>query len=68
MESNDLSTIKSAQEDLTRTSHKLAEAMYAKTSAKAGGPGPQAQAGAESGGQKSQEDVVEAEYEDVSKK
>jgi len=68
MESNDLSTIKSAQEELTRSSHKLAEAMYAKTSAKAGGPGPEAEAGAGAEGKKSQEDVVEAEFEDVSKK
>jgi len=68
MESNDLSTIKSAQEELTRSSHKLAEAMYAKTSAKAGGPGPEAEAGAGGEGKKSQEDVVEAEFEDVSKK
>ena len=32
MESNDVSTMKSAQEELTRSSHKLAEAMYAKAS------------------------------------
>jgi hypothetical protein len=30
MESNDAATIKSAQEELTQSSHKLAEAMYAK--------------------------------------
>ena len=36
MESNDVEAIKSAQEDLTRSSHKLAEAMYAKASKGAG--------------------------------
>ena len=44
METNDPDTIKSAQEELTRTSHKLAEAMYAKASQGAKGAG-----GAEAG-------------------
>jgi len=69
MESNDVSTIKSAQEELTRTSHKLAEAIYAKASqgAKASGAGPQAgpQEGPSRGGQ---EDVVDADFEDVKDK
>jgi molecular chaperone DnaK len=69
MESNDVDTIKSAQEELTRSSHKLAEAMYAKASqgAKAGGPGPEAQA-QEGPRQKAQEDVVDADFEDVKDK
>jgi molecular chaperone DnaK len=69
LESNDTSTIKSAQEELTRSSHKLAEAMYAKAAqgARAGGPGPEA--GAHEGPQqKAQEDVVDADFEDVGKK
>jgi molecular chaperone DnaK len=69
MESNDASTIKSAQEELTQSSHKLAEAMYAKASqgTKAGGPG--ADAGPQEGPKRGpQEDVVDADYEDVSKK
>jgi molecular chaperone DnaK len=67
MESNDVNTIKSAQDELTRSSHKLAEAMYAKASqgAKGAGPEPGAQAGPQ---QKAQEDVVDADYEDVGKK
>ncbi|MBM4277240.1 MAG: molecular chaperone DnaK, partial [Deltaproteobacteria bacterium] len=68
MESNDLSAIKSAQEELTNTSHKLAEAMYAKASQKGatgGGPGAEAQEGPR---QKAQEDVVDADYEDVKDK
>jgi len=72
LESNDLNTLKSAQEDLTRSSHKLAEAMYAKASqargAEAGaGPGG-AGAGAQEGPKKAQEDVVDADYEDVKDK
>ena len=47
MEANDLDAIKSAQEVLTRSSHKLAEAMYAKASQGAKGAGPGAGPGAE---------------------
>ncbi|MFH1123736.1 MAG: molecular chaperone DnaK, partial [Pseudomonadota bacterium] len=76
METNDPDTLKSAQEELTRTSHKLAEAMYAKASqgAKAGGPGPGTgfqgagpqEAGAQEGAKRpGQEDVVDADFEDV---
>jgi len=65
MESDDLSTIKSAEEELTQTSHKLAEAMYAKASqgAKASGAGPEA--GPQAEPRTSQEDVVDADFEDV---
>jgi len=62
LESNDVAAIKSAQEQLTNSSHKLAEAMYAKASqggAKAGaGPEPGAQEGPRP---KAQEDVVDAD-------
>jgi molecular chaperone DnaK len=72
MESNDLTTIKSAEEELTRSSHKLAEAMYAKASQKGtAGAGPEAgpEAGPQGGPQqKAQEDVVDADFEDVGKK
>jgi molecular chaperone DnaK len=65
MESNDADEIKSAQEELTQTSHKLAEAMYAKASqgAKASGAGPEA--GPQAEPRTSQEDVVDADFEDV---
>jgi molecular chaperone DnaK len=68
MESNDLNMIKSTQEELTRSSHKLAEAMYAKASQKGSagaGPGAEAQEGPR---QKAQEDVVDADFEDVKDK
>jgi molecular chaperone DnaK len=68
MESNDPAALKAAQEELTSTSHKLAESMYAKASQKgAAGPGPEA--GPQEGPRpKGQEDVVDADFEDVSKK
>jgi len=71
LESNDVAAIKSAQEQLTTSSHKLAEAMYAKASQAS--QGAKAGAGPEPGGQegprpKPQEDVVDADFEDVSKK
>jgi len=68
MESNDIGTIKSAEEDLTRTSHKLAEAMYAKASqrgASGGGTGEETREGPRA---RAQEDVVDADYEDVKDK
>jgi molecular chaperone DnaK len=68
METDDLSAIKSAQEELTRSSHKLAEAMYAKASQKgAPGAGPEAEAH-EGPRQRAQEDVVDADFEDVKDK
>ena len=69
MEANDISAIKSAQDDLTRSSHKLAEAMYAKASqARGAEAGPEAGAGAQEEPRKAQEDVVDADYEDVKDK
>jgi molecular chaperone DnaK len=68
MESNDLNMIKSTQEELTRSSHKLAEAMYAKASQKGtAGAGPEA-GPHEAPRAKAQEDVVDADYEDVKDK
>ena len=69
--SNNVSEIKTATEDLTRKSHKLAEHIYS-----AAGAGT-ASAGAETGASATQEregakgpeeEVVEAEFEDVDKK
>jgi molecular chaperone DnaK len=69
METNDLDTIKSAQEELTRSSHKLAEAIYAKAAKGAGATGPGPEPGAQEGPrQKPQEDVVDADFEDVKDK
>ncbi|MDQ7838555.1 MAG: molecular chaperone DnaK [Thermodesulfobacteriota bacterium] len=66
MEGNDAEEIKRLSEELTKASHKLAEALYAKTAqaeaAGAGGPGA---AGGEAQAKKDEEEVVEAEFEEV---
>ena len=55
---------------MTTVSHKLAEAMYAKTSGGQGGPQPGAgegsgQAGSRQASGKKDDDVVDADFEDV---
>ncbi|GAK49296.1 chaperone protein dnaK [Candidatus Moduliflexus flocculans] len=67
VESNDTDRIKSAMNELTQASHKMAEAMYKQQ----GASGPQAgptggpQGGAQAGSGKRNDDVVDAEFEDV---
>jgi molecular chaperone DnaK len=70
MEGDDASAITSAQEELTQASHKLAEAMYAKASAQqeetGTGAGASAGEGAQPGGEtKNDDDVVDADFEEV---
>ncbi|MFQ5840844.1 MAG: molecular chaperone DnaK [Thermodesulfobacteriota bacterium] len=67
MESNEVSTIKSASDNLTQTSHKLAEAMYAKASQQTEGPQAETAQGQESAGgaKESEEEVVDADFEEV---
>ncbi|PKN75303.1 MAG: molecular chaperone DnaK [Deltaproteobacteria bacterium HGW-Deltaproteobacteria-10] len=70
LEGDDIEAIKKTQEELTNVSHKLAEAMYAKTSAGPGGPQPGAgggsqQAGPQQAAGKKDDDVVDADFEDV---
>jgi molecular chaperone DnaK len=71
IEGDDIEAIKKAQEELTTASHKLAEAMYAKTAGEqqaaqgaGAGAGAGAQAGAQGGGKKD-DDVVDADFEEV---
>ena len=69
MEGSDITAIKQRSEELMKSSHKLAEQMYAKTAAGAG-PGAGAGAGAAGAGpeekaKKPEEEVVEAEFEEV---
>ncbi|HEU4683581.1 MAG TPA: molecular chaperone DnaK [Nitrospira sp.] len=67
MEGTDADAIERATQTLTTTSHKLAEEMYKKASASTAGAGA-AGAGAESGnGAKTDEKVVDAEFEEVDK-
>ena len=69
METTDAAEIKRLSEELTTSSHKLAEKMYSQASQQGtapGGPGPDpgAQAGA-GGGRKPDDDVVDADFEEV---
>jgi len=71
LESDDIDAIKKAQEELMNVSHKLAEAMYAKTAGGQGGPeaggGTHQQAGGEQqqASGKKNDDVVDADFEEV---
>jgi molecular chaperone DnaK len=72
MEGDDPAAVESAVQALTTASHKLAEEMYKKASASAAGdasagagPGPDAGQGHDGG--KSDEKVVDAEFEEVDK-
>ncbi len=70
--SNEISEIKSAIENLTSKSHKLAEHIYKGAGAQAGAGATSAEteagAGATTGTKGPEEEVVEAEFEDVDKK
>ncbi len=70
LEGDDLDAIKKAQDELMNVSHKLAEAMYAKTAGGAGGPGAAGGAGAsgaDASSAKKDDDVVDADFEEVKK-
>jgi len=74
LESNDLTTIRSALDELTKASHKVAEEMYKHTSAQAGaqsGQGPQSEgpsSDAAGGPSKPPEEgAVDAEFEEAKK-
>jgi molecular chaperone DnaK len=64
MEGNDVEAIKKGIESLTKASHKLAEMMYSQTSAEQPGSG-EAGAGEASSSKKDDDDVVDADYEEV---
>ena len=67
--SNEVSEIKSAVEKLTKASHKLAEHIYKAAGAQAGAGADTGAAGAqqEAGEKGPEEEVVEAEFEEVDK-
>ena len=72
MEGDDAQAIKKAQDELMSASHKLAEAMYAKTSGEGGPGGPAGGEGAQQQGGdsghasgKKDDDVVDADFEEV---
>jgi molecular chaperone DnaK len=68
-ESEESETLRAATEELTRSSHKLAEAMYAKTArqqqSSSGQPGAETEGQASNAGEKRKEDVVDADFEEV---
>ncbi len=64
METSDTAEIKRLSDELTQTSHKLAEKMYSQASQQGPGAGPEAEAGP-SGGKKPDDDVVDADFEEV---
>lgn len=67
LEGQDAATMRSAGDELSQASHKLAEAIYAKASqqqnAQAGGQKPDGQAG--DAGTKKKDDVVDADFTEV---
>ncbi|GAK55701.1 chaperone protein dnaK [Candidatus Vecturithrix granuli] len=66
IEANDTARIKTAIDDLTKASHKMAEAMYRQqTQQQAGSSQPGPGAGPQPGSGKRDDDVVDAEFEDV---
>ena len=67
MEGEDVEEIKRLSEELTQVSHKLAEAMYQQAStADQEAPGADAgDAGQQAGGAAPEEDVVDADFEEV---
>ena len=67
IESNDADRMKAAMETLTTASHKIAEVMYQQQAQQQQADGPQADAGAgpQPGSEKKDDDVVDAEFEDV---
>lgn len=65
--SNEASEIKSNIENLTNKSHKLAEHIYKSSGAQAGAGGAAGTGGAAEGTKGPEEEVVEAEFEDVDK-
>ncbi len=68
METTDAAEIKRLSEELTTTSHKLAEKMYSQASQQGpgpGGPGAGPEAGHGGGTRKPDDDVVDADFEEV---
>jgi len=67
MEGDSVDEIKRLTEELTQASHKIAEAMYAKANAEQQAQGGADAAGGGASGQSQDEDVVDADFEEVDK-
>ncbi|MGD9307491.1 MAG: molecular chaperone DnaK [Desulfosarcina sp.] len=70
MEGDDVAEIQRLSEALTQASHKVAEAMYKQASeaGAAGAGGPDPEAGADAGAASADDDVVDADFEEVKEK
>ncbi len=64
-DSNNIEEIKKKMEEVTKTSHKLAEAMYAKTKQEEQPQGDQKTQGSEEKSKDKDDDVVDADFEEV---
>lgn len=67
MEGSDTQALRNAMEELTKASHKLAEEMYKQTTAGQPGAEGASSAGQETPSEKTDETVVDAEFEEVDK-
>ncbi len=65
MESGDVEAIKKGIDSLTQASHKLAEMMYAQATKEKGAGGGPGSGGGEAGGKKDDDNVVDADFEEV---
>jgi molecular chaperone DnaK len=65
VEANDSDQFQTQLENLTRVSHRIAEALYQQQSTPSGGASEAAGAGAQGGGAAGGDDVIDAEYIDV---
>ncbi|MCX5863638.1 MAG: molecular chaperone DnaK [Deltaproteobacteria bacterium] len=65
MESEDVEAIKKGLESLTQASHKLAEMMYAQATKDKAAEGAEGAAGQAGGAKKDDDDVVDADFEEV---
>jgi molecular chaperone DnaK len=65
MEGEDTAEIKRLSEELTQASHKLAEVLYAQTGQAEAQPGPEPGAGASAESAQQDEEVVDADFEEV---
>ncbi|MEY4949116.1 MAG: molecular chaperone DnaK [Pseudomonadota bacterium] len=65
LDSQDAETIRQATNELSKASHKLAEAMYAKAASTGGASAEAGSSGGEPGGGAKKDDVVDADFEEV---
>jgi molecular chaperone DnaK len=65
MEGEDTAEIKRLSEELTQASHKLAEVLYAQTGQGQAQPGPEPGAGPGAESAQQDEEVVDADFEEV---